>query len=336
MQIGGFKLDDKVLVVAEIGNNHEGNFEVAKTMVQQAAACGVDAVKFQTFKTRYLVRQEFQARYEQLKRFELPYSAWEELYKLTKDLGLLFFATPLDLESAKFLASLVDCYKIASGDNNFYPLLEQVCQTGKPIILSSGLSDLSQVQKSKQFIEDQWDRHGIQPGLAILHCVSHYPVPGEQANLAAIPYMKNMLGGVIGYSDHTLGLDACIIAIALGAQIIEKHFTLDKNYSDFRDHQLSADPGEMKELVVKAAQIPLMLGKPEKTIQPCEDELMQTARRAIVAGADLARGHCLTKEDLTWLRPAQGLPPGEEKLLIGRKLKRDCAFGEAISLQDIE
>jgi N,N'-diacetyllegionaminate synthase len=336
MQIGQFNLDEKVLVVAEIGNNHEGNFEVAKTLVQQAGACGVHAVKFQTFQTRYLVSSRDRARYERLRRFELPYSAWKELHKVAKDLGLLFFSTPLDLESAKFLGGLVDCYKIASGDNNFYPLLAQVCQAGKPIILSSGLSDLSQVQKSKQFIESQWSQDGIQPGLAVLHCVSSYPVPAEQANLAAIPYMKSKLGGVIGYSDHTLGLEACIIALALGAQIIEKHFTLNKNYSDFRDHQLSADPKELQDLVIQATQVPLMVGKPGKTVQPCEAELVQAARRSIVAGADLPRGHCLTWEDLTWLRPGQGLPPGEEKLLMGRTLKRDVAFGEPLTLNDLE
>jgi sialic acid synthase SpsE len=336
MHIGGFNLDEKVLVVAEIGNNHEGDFEVAKAMVQRAAECGVDAVKFQTFQTKYLVNSRDQARYERLLQFEIPYAQWEELHRLTKELGLLFFSTPLDLESAKFLKDLVDCYKIASGDNNFFPLIEQVCATGKPIILSSGLSDLSRVQQAQQFIEAQWSRHGLQPGLAVLHCVSSYPVPAEQANLAAIPYMKNRLGCPIGYSDHTLGLEACIIALALGAEIIEKHFTLDKNYSAFRDHQLSADPKEMQELVAQAARVPLMVGKPEKIVQPCEMELVQAARRSIVAGANLTQGHRLNRDDLLWLRPGTGLPPGEENLLVGRTLKRDMALGEPFSLDDLE
>jgi len=336
MHIGGFNLDEKVLVVAEIGNNHEGKVEVAKTLVQRAAACGVDAVKFQTFQTRNFVSSRDQARYERLLQFELPCSAWEELASVARDLGLLFFSTPLDLESTKILEALVDCYKIASGDNNFYPLIEQVCVTGKPIILSSGLSDLNQVQKSKQFIEDNWNHKGIQSGLAILHCVSSYPVPADQANLAAIPYLKRKLGCAVGYSDHTLGLEACSIALALGAQIIEKHFTLDKNYSDFRDHQLSADPVEMKELVAQATRIPMMVGKPEKTVQPCEMELVQAARRSIVAGANLTQGHRLNRDDLLWLRPGTGLPPGEENLLVGRTLKRDMVLGEPFSLDDLE
>jgi N,N'-diacetyllegionaminate synthase len=336
MHIGRFNLDDKVLVVAEIGNNHEGDFEVAKTMVQRAADCGVDAVKFQTFQTRFFVSNRDQVRYERLLRFELPFSAWEKLHRVAKDLGLLFFSTPLDLKSAEFLESLADCYKIASGDNNFFPLLAQIAKTGKPVIMSSGLSDLNQVKKSKYFIEDQWTRNGILQQLAVLHCVSSYPVPDEQANLAAIPYLKRELGCTIGYSDHTLGLAACTIAIALGARIIEKHFTLDKNYSDFRDHQLAADPKDMTELVAQSKRIPLMIGKSAKIVQPCEVEMVQAIRRSIAAGADLSRGHMLTWEDLIWLRPAQGLPPGEEKHLIGRRLKRDCAFGEPITLQDIE
>lgn len=336
MQIGGFNLDDRVLVVAEIGNNHEGNLEVARTLVHKAADCGVAAVKFQTFQTRYFVSSRDQARYERLLGYELPLAAWEELQKLAKQLGLLFLSTPLDLGSAKLLEGLVDGYKIASGDNNFFPLLEHLCQTDKPIIMSTGLSDLNLVKKSKQFIEAHWRKNGIQSELAVLHCVSSYPVPVEQANLAAIPYMKSELGCAVGYSDHTLGLDACILAIALGAQIIEKHFTLDKNFSDFRDHQLSADPVDMKELVLKAAQVPLWVGRPEKTVQPCETELVQMARRSIVAGADLAQGHCLTWDDLTWMRPGLGLPPGEEKLLIGRRLKQDCAFGDPITLQDVD
>jgi len=336
MHIGGFNLDEKVLVVAEIGNNHEGDFEVAKAMVHRAAECGVGAVKFQTFQTRYFGNPQDRARYERLLQFEIPYAQWEKLHRLTKDLGLLFFSTPLDLESARFLKDLVDCYKIASGDNNFYPLLEQVCQTGKDIIFSSGLSGLDQVQRSKRYIEDQWSRNGLQPGLAILHCVSSYPVPAGQANLAAIPYMQSRLGCPIGYSDHTLGLEACIIALALGAEIVEKHFTLDKNYSAFRDHQLSADPKEMQELVALAARVPLMVGKPEKIVQPCEMELVQAARRSIAAGADLPRGHRLNRDDLLWLRPGTGLPPGEENRLVGRTLKRDMALGEPFSLDDLE
>src|SRR5207244_6909442 len=142
--------------------------------------------------------------------------------------------------------------------------------------------------------------------LAILHCVSSYPVPPDQANLAAIPFLASQLGCTVGYSDHTTGVEACLIAVALGAQIIEKHFTLDKHYSDFRDHQLSADPPEMKRLVDGIAHVTLLLGRPEKRIQPSEVATAQAARRSIAAAADLPAGHRLRLEDLLWIRPAAG------------------------------
>src|SRR5437870_3741850 len=267
MQIGKVNLDNRVLIVAEIGNNHEGNFDAARELVNRAAECGVDGVKFQIFRTKYFVSDRDKARYDRLSSFELSNRQFEQLQKLAKSLGLIFLSTPLDLESAKFLEGLVDCYKIASGDNNFYPLIECVCKTGKPVVISSGLIDLEQIKKSTTFIKDQWRFLGIDQHLAVLHCVSSYPAPTAEVNLAAIPFLAHELKCPVGYSDHTIGAEACMIAVALGAQIIEKHFTLDKQYSDFRDHQLSADPPEMKQLVQQIARVCTMLGKPQKTVQ---------------------------------------------------------------------
>jgi N,N'-diacetyllegionaminate synthase len=336
MRIGHVNLDEQVLVVAEIGNNHEGKFDVAKELVRKAAECGVGAVKFQTFRTKYFVGSHDKARYDRLRSFELSYRQFEELQQLAKSLGLLFLATPLDLESAKFLEALVDCYKIASGDNNLYPLLEVVCQTGKPVVISSGLSDLAQIAKSKQFVEDQWRTRGLVQQVMVLHCVSSYPVPPDQANLAAIPFLADRLRCPVGYSDHTFGTEACIMAAALGARVVEKHFTLDKNYSDFRDHHLSADPAEMKQLVQQLERIRTLRGKAEKVVQPCEAALVSQARRSIVAASDLPRGHRLKRQDLTWIRPAVGLPPGDEGKLLGKKLKRHLSFGEPVLPHDVE
>src|SRR5439155_16391161 len=220
MRIGHVNLDEQVLVVAEIGNNHEGNFEVAKELVRRAAACGVDGVKFQTFKTEHYVSSADAERFKRLKSFELSFAQFEELASLARSLGMLFLSTPFDLESAAFLGPLVDAYKIASGDNNFFPLIQRVCETGKPIIVSSGATSLEQIAKTKRYVEDQWRARGFAQKLAILHCVSSYPVPPEQANLAAIPFLIDSVGGTIGYSDHTIGIDACIVAAALGARII--------------------------------------------------------------------------------------------------------------------
>lgn len=336
MHIASYDLENTTLIVAEIGNNHEGRVDIAKELVRQAAECGAHAVKFQTFQTKYLISEQDQARFERLRSFELSFTQFEELHRLATSLGLLFLSTPLDLESARFLEKLVDAYKVASGDNNFYPLIEEICKTGKPIIFSTGASALEQVAGTKRFIEETWRTRGTRQELAILHCVSSYPTPPDQANLAAIPFLKQHLGGTIGYSDHTIGIDACLVAASLGAQIIEKHFTLDKSFSDFRDHTLSADPTDLKELVERIHRVRELLGKPEKTIQANEAQIATLIRRSVVAASHLSVGHRLEARDLTWIRPGGGLPPGEENRVIGKRLKRQIAFGERITAADVE
>jgi len=338
MKIGNFDTDERVLVVAEIGNNHEGDFGVARELTQAAAMCGVAAVKFQTFRTEYYVSKSDEKRFARLKSFELTLGQFRELRELACSLGLLFISTPLDLDSVAGLEGMVDAYKIASGDNTFYPLVSQVARTGKPMIISTGISDGKQVKHAVDFVRCQWNKVGITDGqLALLHCVSSYPVAPEQANLRSIPYLvKNFPGVTVGYSDHTQGITAALAAVALGARIVEKHFTLDKNYSDFRDHQLSADPEEMKELVAKIAAEEQMLGVYSKTLQPGEQDMVKAIRRSIVAGRDMPAGHIIAKGDLTWVRPAGGLAPGEEDKLVGRRLKQSVAFGEKILADDVE
>ena len=336
MIIDTFDTDKQVFIVAEVGNNHEGDFDVAKRLVHKAAECNVDAVKFQTFRTEHFVSRSNAARFKQLKSFELEFSQFEQLSRLAHALGLLFISTPLDLTSASFLKDIVDCYKVASGDNNFFPLIRQIALTGKPMIISTGLSDYGQVAQVVEFVKQQWTENDITGQLAILHCVSSYPAPPDQANLRSTQFLAEKLDCVVGYSDHTIGIEASLLAIALGARIIEKHFTLDKAYSDFRDHQLSADPPEMKELVRQIRQAELMLGERHKIVQPCEEAIVGALRRSIVAGKDMAQGHCITESDLTWLRSAGGLAPGEEHRLVGKVLKRSVCFGEQLLASDVE
>lgn len=337
MKINNFDLNKKVLIVAEIGNNHEGNFEVAKELVRKAAECGVDAVKFQTFKTEEFVSKSNPQRFEKLKSFELSYDQFSQLANLAKSLGLLFISTPLDLTSADFLDNIVDAYKIASGDNNFNALISKVLKKNKPVIISTGMSDMTQVEKTLEFVIKELDSK-IDPKerIAILHCTSSYPVPIEQANLLSIKFLSDKTGLTVGYSDHTIGIEAAVLSVGLGARIIEKHFTLDHNYSGFRDHQLSADPEEMKTLVQKIRSSSLMLGHYDKIIQPCEELNIQVIRRSIVAGRDLKEGQVIYLSDLTWIRPADGLPPGEESRLIGKTLKRYIIFGEKLYETDVE
>lgn len=338
MKIGNFDTDERVLVMAEIGNNHEGDFGVAKELTQAAAALGVSAVKFQTFRTEYYVSKSDENRFARLKSFELTLEQFRELRELAHSLGLLFISTPLDLDSAAGLEDMVDAYKIASGDNTFYPLISQVVRTGKPTIISTGLSDSQQVKRIVDFVQRQWNKIGITDRqLALLHCVSSYPVASEQANLRSIPYLlENFPGVAVGYSDHTEGITAALAAVALGARIVEKHFTLDEHYSDFRDHQLSADPAEMKELVWRIKEEEKMLGSYGKNAQRSELETVGVVRRSIVAAHGMPRGHVITAGDLIWIRPAGGLAPGEENKLIGKRLKRSVGFGEKILADDVE
>lgn len=336
MRIGQFDTDKKVLVVAEIGNNHEGSYTLAEELIGLAGTAGVDAVKFQTFKAEEFISPRSRDRFEQVKSFELSFEDFERLSRTATDAGLLFISTPLGLESAEFLFSIVSAFKIASGDNTFYPLLERVAGYGLPILLSGGLADLAQLKSSKAVIERVWSEAGIEQDLAVLHCVTSYPVEPEEANLAAIGNLRRALRCTVGYSDHTLDIEAAVLAVAQGARVIEKHFTIDKGYSAFRDHQLSADPQEMAELVLRIEHAVKLLGSGVKERQSCEKAIEKSIRRSIVARRDLARGITLAWGDLAWNRPGDGLAPGQEHLLLGRRLARSVVAGDPISLEMLE
>jgi len=332
VKIGNFDLDKKVLIVAEIGNNHEGDFHLAEDMIREAAKTGVGAVKFQTFRTEHYVSQKDEIRFKKLKSFELKYEQFEKLSKIANKEGLIFLSTPFDIESAIHLNSIVPAFKISSGDNNFYPLLEIVAGFGKPIILSSGLADINQIKKSKNFIEQVWEKKKIKQDIAILHCVTNYPVEPYEANLKAISTLKNKFDCTIGYSDHTIGIDAAVISFILGARIIEKHFTIDKNYSDFHDHKLSADPKDMKNLVKRIKEVSVLMGSGEKELQNSEKSIIKFLRRSIVASRDISRGEVIGKNDITWIRLDKGLPAGEERKILGKKTSKPIKMGEPIIL----
>lgn len=336
MIIGDINTENKVLIIAEIGNNHEGNMDNAIRLVHEAAACGVDAVKFQTFKTEKFVSITDTARFERLKSFELTYSQFSQLSQLAHSLGMLFISTPLDLESAQFLDSIIDAYKIASGDNNFFHLLDEVTKTGKPVIISTGASDPELIFNAVSALEKGWEKYHKRSDLAILHCVSCYPAPENQVNLQIISYLADKYQYSIGYSDHTKGIEASVLAVACGARIIEKHFTLDNSFSSFRDHQLSADPKDMSELVRRIRSASVLIGSKDKKVQPCESELNIAIRRSIVAGIGMEMGHSIGFSDLMWIRPGDGLAPGNEYKLLGKRLKRSVKFGEPLHESDVE
>lgn len=327
MQIGPANPADSVVVIAELGNNHEGDPDVARRLVEAAADAGADAVKLQVYRVESFVRRQDAERYERMARFQLDRTAVSGVAERARSLGLAVVATPLDLASVELVEPLVDAFKIASGDNDFEALLRAVARHGRPVILSTGMSDLSILERAAEVLRPC--------PLAVLQCTSAYPAAPGEVNLAAIPLLAERLSAVSGYSDHTLGLEACVAAVAAGARVIEKHFTLDKRFSGYRDHALSADPADLREIVRRIREVETLLGERAKEVQPGEQETLFAARRSIVAARPLFAGHTLQLGDLTWLRPRDGLAPGEEAHVLGRRLRRDLEAGEPITTEAV-
>ena len=210
-------------------------------------------------------------------------------------------------------------------------MIDVIIKMRKPIILSAGLTDLEEITLTKDFIMDGWSKSGVEQRMAILHCVTSYPTPLAEANLLFIRTLQE-LGVTVGYSDHTIGIEAAVISVALGARIIEKHFTIAKDYSDFHDHELSADPRELSELVRRTSEVNLMLGNGEKRLVECEKNTKEAVRRSIVAGDNLSQGTVLKLDQLSWVRPGGGISPGDEQKVVGKRLKREIKAGEIIKL----
>jgi len=336
MKIGKLDTDEKVFIIAEVGNNHEGDFARAQEMVGLAVQAGVDAVKFQTINPELFVRPQDTDRLAQMKRFAFTTSQFEQLARQAEDAGVLFFSTPFDQQSAEFLDQIQPVFKIASGDNTFYPLIEKVAGFGKPMIISSGLADIAVMRQTHDKVMACWAARNVEPGLAILHCVASYPVPDAEANLATIVELNKVFpSATIGYSDHTLGTRACVLAVAAGARILEKHFTYDKTREEFRDHLLSADLQDMREIVDRVREAEQIMGSAVKHVQSCEAPLQLAIRRSITARTDLKKGQVLCAKDITWMRPGGGFEPGREGELIGRRLTSDLEAGDWITGKEL-
>lgn len=321
------KIKKKPLIIAEIGNNHEGSFEVAKKLILKAADAGVDAVKFQTFITEDFISADNPEKFKRYKKFQLSKNEFKKLYRITKKNNLKFISTPLDLNSAIFLRPFVDFFKIASGDNNFFQLIEKVISFKKPTIISTGFLKLSEIKKLVKFVKN---KKFPMKKLSLLHCVSDYPVKKSEANLNSIKLLKDKFNLKIGYSDHTVGIDAALIASVMGAEIIEKHFTLDKNFSSFRDHQLSSDPKEMKNLVDKIREYNVLMGKYEKKITHGEKKNLQASRRSIYAKKAILKNEYILNSYISVIRPGKGLEPKQLKFLLNKKSKKNYKKNELI------
>lgn len=335
MRIGTHDTAARVLIVAEIGNNHEGDFDRARQLVLAAGRSGADAVKFQTARADLFISPGDADRLARFRSYEFSNDQWRTLADVARRETLAFLSTPLDLDSATMLEPLVDAFKIASGDITFVPLLRQVAATGKPLIVSTGASTVADIEAAIECVRTTWRSQGVKGDLALLHCVSAYPTPPGEANLAMIRTLSAFRDATIGYSDHVAGTEAAVVAVAAGARIIEKHFTLDKAQSSFRDHALSADPAEFRDMVTRIRHTEAMLGSGEKALQPCERAMVAAIRRSVAARHDLASGHLLTAGDLMWVRPGTGVAPGDQSQLIGRVLKRHVGCGELLGAADL-
>jgi N-acetylneuraminate synthase/N,N'-diacetyllegionaminate synthase len=334
MKIGNFETAQKVFVIAEIGNNHEGSLSEAKNLVQAAAKAGADAVKFQTIVPENLISADQPDRLEQLKKYALSFAQFRELQKEATRAGVLFLSTPFDLDSVVFLRDLVPAFKIASGDSNFLDLLQGVAATGKPVMISTGLSNEVEKARLREFFHSAWRSAGqTDPGLALLHCVTEYPTPDDRAGLRHLEALGRWKDVTVGYSDHTLGIEAAVLAVGMGARIIEKHFTLDKNKATFRDHALSADPAEFMAMVSRIRRAEAFLAPVRQQEAPA---VMPAARRSAAAKQDFEVGHRIKEGDILWLRPGLGFPPESQAELLGRALVRPVSKGHLFSQEDFQ
>jgi len=328
-------------IIAEAGVNHNGSLEMARQLVDAAARAGADAVKFQTFKAEKVVSpqapkaayqlQTTGARESQLdmvKRLELPFDAFRELYVYCQDKRIRFMSTPFDEESVDFLAELnVAVFKIPSGEITNLPFLAHVARKGKPMIVSTGMSYLGEVEAAVRTIEETGNHDFV-----LLHCVSNYPADPVDANLRAMQTMATAFSVPVGYSDHTPGIEVALAAVALGACVIEKHFTLDRNLPG-PDHRASLEPDELVALVRDIRTVEAALGHGRKEPAASEANTAAVARRSLVAARDIPAGAVLTKELIAIKRPGTGLPPAMRDTLIGRRVRVDVTAGALYSLE---
>jgi N-acetylneuraminate synthase len=319
----------KVFIIAEAGVNHNGSLDLALQLVDAAKASGADAVKFQTFRADQLATRsahkaayqerttaESETQFEMLQRLELDTDAHRRILKHCGESGIQFLSSPFDIQSIDLLDLLdVSLYKVPSGEITNFPFLRRLAQKRRPIILSTGMSTLGEVEEAVQVLGDAGTRQ-----LTLLHCVTEYPAPYGEVNLRAMQTLKLAFGLPVGYSDHTPGIEISIAATALGAEVIEKHFTLDRSLPG-PDHAASLEPDELKEMVTAIRNVEAALGSGIKAPAPCEVPNISVARKSIVAAKPLPAGHKLCEEDLEIKRPGDGLASKFIPALLGRTLR---------------
>jgi N,N'-diacetyllegionaminate synthase len=334
---------NKVLIIAEAGVNHNGSVNIAKNLIDAAVYAGADIIKFQTFKAEEMVsRDAKQAEYQKknigdgndsqfdmLKKLELSEQDHEELIIYCKQKGIRFWSTAFDFESLDYLYSLhLGLWKIPSGEITNYPFIRKIASYGEPVIMSTGMCVKSDIQNAV----DVLNKYGVsKEQITILHCNTQYPTPYQDVNLKAMETIKESFGTKVGYSDHTQGIEIPIAAVALGATVIEKHFTIDRNLPG-PDHKASLEPSQLKAMVCAIRNIEQALGDGIKRISDSERDNIVVARKSIVAACPIKRGELLTEENLTVKRPGIGISPMRWTEVIGTTAFKDYQEDDLIEL----
>lgn len=325
-------LQKGVFIIAEAGVNHNGNIDIAKRLVDAAVKAGADAVKFQTFVPEELVTREAdRAAYQQInmpgrqetqlemiRRLALGYEQFCELKAYCDEAGIVFLSTPFDYYSADFLDDLgVPIFKIASGELVNYPFLRYLAAKKKPLLLSTGMATLGEVEEALEVVQCAGGNE-----ITLLHCISNYPASYDEVNLRAMLTLEHAFGLPVGYSDHTEGIEIAVAAVALGACVIEKHFTLDR-HMEGPDHKASLEPDELAAMVRAIRNVEKAMGDGRKRPTVSEKEIMKVARRSLVASRDIKAGEIITEDKLAVKRPGTGIPPKMWDLIIGRRARVD-------------
>lgn len=333
----------KVFIIAEAGVNHNGSPALAKQLIDAAHDAGADAVKFQAFHAEELASLEApkadyqlsttgrdESQLEMLRRLELAPDVFVDLARYCKEKGMVFLATPFDRYSADLLDALdMPCFKIASGEITNYPLLRYVAKKGKPVILSTGMSTLEEVRDA---LKEMASVGSVK--VTVLHCVTEYPAPTDQVNLNAMITMRNELAVPVGYSDHTLGVEVALAAVALGASVLEKHLTLSRDMVG-PDHKTSLEPGEFGQMVRQVRNIEVAMGDGEKHPAVCEAANRMIVRRSLFAKVGIPAGTVIGEEMLTCKRPGKGISPKHYTEVVGRRASRNFEAGELLDWEGL-
>lgn len=333
-----------VYIIAEAGVNHNGRLDLALKLADEAKKCGCDCIKYQIFQTEMLVtRNANKAKYqventknhdtqfEMLKKLELSFEQFRQIKDYCDKINIDFMATPFDCESVDLLEELgVDVYKVSSGDITNKQLLQYIATKNKKIILSTGMSDLSEVNEAIGWIVEKKNND-----IVVLHCTSNYPTPYSEVNMRAMLTLAEKFGYPVGYSDHTNGVEIPIMAVSMGATVIEKHFTLDKNMEG-PDHKASLDIAELNKMVSCIRNVERAFGDGVKKMTESESDTIKVARKSIVTNRKIKKGEVIQLKDLIIKRPGTGIEPKYIEELVGKKIKKDYDIDQLIEWKDVE